>query len=107
MLSGAYLRFISPIRVKSIRSDGLLNFSLDNEKAENVKIVGYIDLSIDSDYYKEQMVRSMTSGSLIIALLLLIALFFGSRMIRRALAPLTALQVPLARLARGETDVER
>ncbi|MDO8595404.1 MAG: diguanylate cyclase, partial [Sulfuricaulis sp.] len=105
LLSGAYLRFISPIRVKSIRSDGLLNFSLENVKEENEKIVGYIDLSIDSGYYKEQLVRSMASGSLIIAALLLVALFFGSRMIRRALAPLTALQVPLARLAQGETDV--
>ncbi len=105
LLSGAYLRFISPIRVRSIRSDGLLNFSLENEKEENEKIVGYIDLSIDSGYYKEQMVRSMASGSLIIAALLLLALFFGRRMIRRALAPLTELQVPLARLARGEIDV--
>lgn len=105
VLSGGYLRFISPIRVKSLRSDGLLNFNLENEKSENVKIVGYIDLSIDSGYYKEQMVRSMASGSLFIAILLLLGLFFGSRIIRRALAPLTALQVPLARLAKGEIDV--
>jgi diguanylate cyclase (GGDEF)-like protein len=106
LLRGGYLRFISPIRIKSINSGGLLNFSLDNEKAENVKIVGYLDLSIDSDYYKEQLISSMTSGSLFIALLLMIGLIFGTRIIRRALAPLTALQVPLARLARGETDVE-
>ena len=105
ILSGGYLRFITPIRVRSIRSDGLLNFSLENEKPENVKIIGYLDLSIDSAYYKEQLVRSMASGSLIIAVLLLLGLFVGSRIIRRALAPLTALQVPLARLARGETDV--
>ncbi|MGA9032602.1 MAG: EAL domain-containing protein, partial [Sulfuricaulis sp.] len=106
LLRGGYLRFISPIRIKSINSGGLLNFSLDNEKAENVKIVGYLDLSIDSDYYKEQLISSMTSGSLFIALLLMIGLIFGTRIIRRALAPLTALQIPLARLARGETNVE-
>jgi diguanylate cyclase (GGDEF)-like protein len=106
LLRGGYLRFISPIRIKSINSGGLLNFSLDNEKAENVKIVGYLDLSIDSDYYKEQLISSMVSGSLFIALLLMIGLVFGTRIVRRALAPLTALQVPLARLARGETDVE-
>lgn len=105
LLSGANMRFITPIRVRSIRSDGLLNFSLENEKAENVKIVGYLDLSIDSGYYKEQLVRSMASGSLITAVLLMIGLFFGSRIIQRALAPLTALQVPLARLAKGEIDV--
>ncbi|MBI3778989.1 MAG: EAL domain-containing protein [Gammaproteobacteria bacterium] len=106
LLGSAYLRFISPIRVKSIRSDGLLNFSLDSDKAENEKIIGYIDLSIDSGYYKEQMIRSMASGSLIIAVLLLFAMFFGSRMIRSALAPLTELQIPLERLARGEIDVD-
>jgi diguanylate cyclase (GGDEF)-like protein len=70
-----------------------------------VKIIGYIDLSIDSGYYKEQLVRSIASGSLVIAALMAVGLFFGSRMIRKALAPLTALQVPLARLAQGETDV--
>ncbi len=105
ILGGAYMRFIAPVRVRSIRSDGLLNFNLENDSSENVKIIGYIDLSIDSGYYKEQLVRSMASGSLIIAGLLLVALFFGRRMILRALAPLTKLQVPLARLARGEIDV--
>jgi diguanylate cyclase (GGDEF)-like protein len=105
ILSGAYLRFISPVRVRSIRSDGLLGFSLENEKPENVRVIGYIDLSIDSGYYKEQLVRSIASGSLIIAALMAVGLFFGSRIIRKALAPLTALQVPLARLAQGETDV--
>ena len=105
ILGSAYLRFIAPIRVRSIRSDGLLDFSLESEKPENVKIIGYIDLSIDSGYYKEQLVRSIASGSLVIAVLMAVGLFVGSRIIRRALAPLTALQVPLARLAQGETDV--
>jgi diguanylate cyclase (GGDEF)-like protein len=106
ILSGTYLRFISPVSVRSIRSDGLLGFSLENEKPENVKIIGYIDLSIDSGYYKKQLVHSIASGSLFIAVLMAVGLFFGSRIIRKALAPLTALQVPLARLAQGETDVQ-
>ena len=106
LVRGGYMRFISPIRVKSMRSDGLLNFSLDSDKAENVKTIGYIDLSIDSGYYKEQLVRSMAAGSMVIAVLLLLALFLGRWMIRRSLAPLTELQEPLARLARGETDVK-
>ena len=105
LLRGAYMRFIAPVRVKSIRSDGLLNFNMDSDRAETEKVVGYIDLSIDFSYYKGQLVHSMATGSLIIAVLLLLALLFGRRMMRRALAPLTELQVPLARLARGEIDV--
>jgi len=105
LLHGTYMRFIAPVRVKSIRSDGLLNFSLDGDRAENEKIIGYIDLSIDFGYYKEQLVRSMATGSLLIAALLLFALIFGRRLIRKALAPLTELQVPLARLAQGDINV--
>ena len=105
LLTDSFLRFITPIRVRSMRSDGLFNFSLENEKPENVKIIGYLDLSIDSAYYKGQLVRSMASGSLIIAGLLLLGMFFGGWIIRKALAPLTALKIPLARLAQGDTDV--
>ena len=105
LLTDSFLRFITPIRVRSMRSDGLLNFSLENEKPENVKIIGYLDLSIDSGYYKEQLVRSMASGSLIIAGLLLLGMLAGGWIIRKALSPLTALKEPLARLAQGDTDV--
>lgn len=105
LLADSFLRFITPIRVRSMHSDGLLNFSLESEKPENVKIIGYLDLSIDSAYYKGQLVRSMASGSLIIAGLLLLGMLCGSWIIRKALAPLTALKIPLARLAQGETDV--
>ena len=105
IFASAYMRFVAPIRVKSIRSDGLLTFSFSNENTENVKIIGYLDLSIDSGYYKEQLIRSIAAGSLVIALLLLVALFFGSRLIRRALMPLTDLQAPLAQLARGEIGI--
>jgi hypothetical protein len=100
--SGTYLRFISPIRVKSIRSDGLLNFSLDSDKTETRK------LSVTSiwhrfRYYKEQMVehglRQPDHRRCCCCLC------FRKPVIRRALAPLTELQIPLARLARGEIDV--
>lgn len=105
LLTNSFLRFITPIRVRSIRSDGLFNFSLGNEKPEDVKIIGYLDLSIDSAYYKKQLVRSMASGSLVIAGLLLLGMMVGSWIIRKALAPLTALKIPLARLAQGDTDI--
>ncbi len=105
LLTNAFLRFITPIRVRSIRSDGLLDFSLENERPEDVKIIGYLDLSIDSAYYKKQLVRSMASGSLVIAGLLFLGMLVGNWVIRKALAPLTALKIPLARLAQGETDI--
>lgn len=100
-----YLRFIYPIRVKSIRSDGLLSFDLESKHPEQVRVIGFIDLSLDPGYYQDQLVRSMASGSLVIAALLIVAMFMGRKLILGALKPLTELQAPLARLANGEIDV--
>ncbi|MCK7580114.1 MAG: methyl-accepting chemotaxis protein [Chromatiales bacterium] len=48
----------------------------------------------------------MQLGGLAIAAVFALALFIGRRLILRALAPLHALQAPLARLAQGDTDVQ-
>jgi diguanylate cyclase (GGDEF)-like protein len=106
LLNGTIMRVLAPVRIRSIRSDGLLNFSLESARPEKVEIVGYIDLGIDMGYYRDQLIRSILLGSVVIAFLLAAALYIGRRIIRRALSPLTELQKPLARLAAGETDVQ-
>lgn len=103
--SGNILRLIAPMYVRAIRSDGMLNFSLNNTETEEVKVIGYIDLGIDLSYYHEALLRSLAQGSLLIAAIFVLALFVGYRVIRRAMAPLTGLQEPLLRLARGDTSV--
>lgn len=105
-IDGAILRVLAPVRVRSIRSDGLLNYSIEDARSEKIKIVGYIDLGMDAGYYRDDILKSILAGSLATALLLAAALVAGRRIIRRALLPLTNLQKPLAQLAAGETDVQ-
>jgi diguanylate cyclase (GGDEF)-like protein len=99
-----FVHVVSSVRVRSIRSDGLLNFNLA-DGAEDVKIIGYIDLAIDPRSYRAQLNQSIIFGSILTAIILLIAIVVGRRLIRKALHPLTELQTPLARLAKGEIDV--
>jgi diguanylate cyclase (GGDEF)-like protein len=103
--NGTYVRVISPIRIKSIRSDGLFDFDVNKDQAESVKVVGYIDLWIDMSAHKQELAKSIALGSLITAMVFLIFLAMGHRLIKKALSPLTDLQTPLARLAMGEIDV--
>jgi len=98
------VHIVSSVRVRSIRSDGMFNFDLA-DSAENVKIIGYVDVAIDPSSYRAQLHRSVGIGSALTAVVLLIAIVIGRTFIRRALRPLTELQTPLARLARGEIDV--
>lgn len=104
LLGGTYVRVITPVRVSSLRADGLLDLDLRAPEEES-KIIGYIDLGINPNLHRDSLARSIAFGGLLTAGIFMVALLIGRRLIKRALAPLTDLQRPLARLARGEIDV--
>lgn len=99
-------RVTSPVWVKSIQEDGLIGFNLDNAGQESIKVIGYIDIGLDRTRYARSLRNVLLLGGGLIAIVLLIATLVGRRYLHQALAPLTRLKIPLARLARGETDVE-
>ncbi len=99
----AYVRVIAPIRVKSFASDGLLDFDL--ARVESIKVIGYLDFGLDPGYHRADFQRSMVIGTVAIAIVFLIAVMIARRFVKKALSPLTELQEPLTRLARGDTDV--
>lgn len=103
---GASFRVSAPIWIKSLQRDGLLDFSLDGARPEVVQTIGYIRMRLDYGRFNSEFARNALRLSGAIALLLGIFLLLGRVLIRWALRPLTSLEVPLARLARGETDVQ-
>jgi diguanylate cyclase (GGDEF)-like protein len=105
-LGGAYLRVLAPVHIRSIPADQLFGLRLDATAPERVKVIGYLDIGLDAGQYRDQLTSSFLRGSAISALLFVVVLLVGWRLIKRALAPLTALQEPLARLAAGHVDVE-
>lgn len=103
---GASFRVSAPIWIKSLQRDGLLDFSLDGARPEVVQTIGYIRMRLDYGRFNSEFARNALRLSIAIALLLGMFLLLGRVLIRWALRPLTSLEVPLARLARGETDVQ-
>lgn len=99
------IRVISPLMVKSIASDGLLNFSLEEAPRETKEIIGYISVVLDYSFANRQLDKSLFYASALIAALMVIAAVIGRILIRWALHPLSRLEEPLSRLANGETDV--
>lgn len=104
-ISSVY-RVTAPVWVKSIQSDGLIGFNLDKSDQESIKVIGYLDIGLDRTRYTKSLKDVLLLGSGLIALVVLIATLVGRRYIRKVLAPLSQLKVPLARLARGETNVQ-
>jgi diguanylate cyclase (GGDEF)-like protein len=105
-LGGTYLRVLAPVNIRSLPADQLFGLRLDAAAPERVKIIGYLDIGFDARHYRDELMGSLLRGSAISGLLFVVVFFVVWRLIRRALAPLTALQEPLARLAAGHVDVE-
>ena len=104
--TAATFRISAPIWIKSLRSDGLLDFSMADSSPESVKTIGYITMRLDYGRFNAEFVNNALQASVIIAFLLLLFMGLGQLTIRWALRPLTNLEAPLVRLANGETDVE-
>lgn len=102
---GFLVRASAPIWVRSIPSDGLLDFSLDGKVIEEQQLVGFLEVGLDFRQYRRQLLKNIGIGIALMALLLLLSLWVGRKVLKRALRPFLDLQKPLARLAAGDVDV--
>lgn len=99
------VRVTAPVRIRTLPAAGLRNLE-QGARAEAVRVIGYIDFGLDPGHERAAFLKSLIAGSVALAAVFLLALFIGRHMIRKALAPLIALQEPLARLARGDMEVQ-
>jgi diguanylate cyclase (GGDEF)-like protein len=103
--SGFLMRASAPLWIRSIQSDGLFGFSLDQNSKEKLELIGFLEVGLDFRQYRGQLVKNIAIGSGIIILLLLFFVFAARKVLTRALMPLSDLQKPLARLAAGDVNV--
>ncbi len=99
-------RFTSPITIKSIPTDGMLEFSLDENSKERVKVIGFVSVLLDYSPFYSDLNHTLRNVSIVIAILLVLVGIIGRFLVRWSLRLLTQFEEPLNRLARGETDVQ-
>lgn len=98
------VRITKPIWTESTRSDGLLDFDLDDDAAVQETLVGFVELGLDFTEYETRLGRNIVLGSLASLAVLLFLTVASWFIYRRALRPLSQLQNPLRELAKGHTD---
>ncbi len=99
------MRIIAPIYVKSISSDGMIDYSLDSKSREKVETIGFVEVVLDYSKVSSELNRNILYASMLIALMMLAVAFVMRITVRWALMPLSELEEPLTRLANGETDI--
>lgn len=104
-LGNARVRVTAPLQVRRLPPDALLDLTHATDR-ETSKVIGYLDFVFDAGEQRVQFQRSLLGGSVALALVLCAAVVLGRRKVRQALAPLVALEEPLARLARGDLTVD-
>jgi diguanylate cyclase (GGDEF)-like protein len=100
------VRISKPIWTQSLLSDGLLGLDLSDPTAVDETLVGYVELGLDFSNYQTQLTRTIMTATLIGIAVLLILTAASWYIYRRALLPLSQLQIPLKRLARGKTNFD-
>jgi diguanylate cyclase (GGDEF)-like protein len=100
------VRVSKPIWTTSLPQDGLLGFDPDAESMVKRRLVGYAELGLDFRNYEGQLNQNIVTASLLGVVLLLLLTLVSSTVLRRALMPLSELQTPLQKLAKGSTDFE-
>lgn len=103
--SHSQMRVIAPIWVKSIASDGMINYSLKNKAREKIETIGFVEVVIDYSKISSELDHNIFYASTLIAVLMLAAAFVMRITVHWALTPLSELEEPLSRLAAGETNI--
>lgn len=98
------VRAIAPIRIKTLRDGELLDLNFQRQPVETAQTIGYIDLGMDPQASRQIVIRALLYAALLLATLLIASLAVGRQRIRKTLAPLTALQKPLSRIANGDFE---
>jgi diguanylate cyclase (GGDEF)-like protein len=103
--SGRHFRLSGPIWTESFAGDGLFDFDPAASKT-SIQLLGFVSVDLDFSAYESVFLPRLAFASGIVLLLLGVSWAGSRRFLKRALAPLSDLQQPLARLTSGDMDVE-
>jgi diguanylate cyclase (GGDEF)-like protein len=106
METRSLIRVSAPVWIESMKPEELLSLDLDATPSKAPNLIGFVELGLDFSRYEERLVHSIILGSIILAAALLLLALAGRHFVRRAIKPLSELELPLARLAAGETEVQ-
>jgi diguanylate cyclase (GGDEF)-like protein len=96
----------APVLIESMTPGDLLNLDFESTPVDEVELIGYVELGLDFSRYQDRLVYGITLGSIVLAVALLLLALTGRYLLKRAFKPLSDLEIPLARLAAGETEVK-
>ncbi len=99
------LRLSKAIVTESLTSGDLFAAQSLEDLQTETRVIGFVEIGLDFSRYDQDLIGSVLVGSISVVIAFLILTALGRMVIVRGLRPLSALELPLQRLAAGDLDV--
>ena len=112
LMSGGILdprkfEIIAPVWIESIPDDGLFGFD-ETSAADPVKteLLGFVKMKLDFVMFHDRLLSNIRLAVVILAAFLFLFALYGRHILRKALASISELQIPIQELAKGNLNVK-
>ncbi|NQV86446.1 MAG: EAL domain-containing protein [Woeseiaceae bacterium] len=97
----------APVWIESIPDDGLFGFDASTaDLLSKTELLGFVRMKLDFVLFHDRLLSSIRSAALILLVLLVAFSFYGRYILRRSLASISDLQLPIQELAKGNLKVK-
>jgi len=97
----------APVWVESIPNDGLFGFDASNtDTSSKTELLGFVRMKLDFVLFNDRLLSNIRSAALVLLLFLIAFSFYGRYALRRALASISDLHLPIQELAKGNLKVK-
>ena len=107
MLDPRKFEILAPVWIESIPEDGLFGFDEASAVAPvKTELLGFVKMKLDFVMFHDRLLSNIRFAVGILATLLILFTLYGRHTLRRALASISELQIPIQELAKGNLAVK-
>ena len=107
MLDPRQFEILAPVWIESIPEDGLFGFDADSEAgAAKTELLGFVKMKLDFVIFHDRLLSNIRFAVAILAAFLILFALYGRHALRKALASISELQIPIQELAKGNLNVK-
>ena len=97
---------LAPVWIESIPDDGLFGFDATSNEPGKVELLGFLKIKLDFIMFHDRLLANIRFAIAVLAVLLIMFALYGRHALRKALASISELQVPIQELAKGNLNVK-
>lgn len=97
---------LAPVWIESIPDDGLFGFDAAADAPGKTELLGFVKMKLDFVMFHDRLLANIRFAIAVLAVLLFMFALYGRRALRKALASISELQVPIQELAKGNLNVK-